>query len=634
MIKELSTFIQTLDPDFKALGMKPKEGLHILLRIQTDEDTILMDENSLAGWGYTKTKNPDAAELSLIDRCAALSQVSWCVNTNKCFDLPTKAIHSCSPYCVAIKRENLVGGEKYKKNEQGKKSQVYERINAYFAKTFDLIEDGSEKQRVEVFKYALNSQEKFHAWLDQIPAFAEMKDAEYVIFYLDEPIEKFQQTNAAYLADKLFNTSDYNQTIAETTFGTSDFFNGYPTKKPFLTHQSAAFDIAGLISAEEARYLYEFQDIIGRGILPRPLPLFIYQEELKVKGKRSLRDASIALFKAEAEAGRNIGYKEIIEALYQDYQDQFGNYYLLFYQRGEIKDFDFVSKFEYELKDENGKPWEIEDHFQIKYRRKIENVFDFQYAVLLPVFNNALVVKTKVGGFQYKYFDDIDAKYCKSDNTYLLVMTYRRAFYDFIYKSKREAISQPTFDRIMLTSVLDDIRLDEIKNGYHSQNVSIRQKLNIWFSLSENFNQKIVTSPTMASRLKDHRAFIKQLAKGETSIETDDQYAFTVGQVIYYLFSKSRTDDRSYKRLEPFMQQVHAEELNKAISRLFDTYKHENFSGNFRNPFAEVMDYQTAANIRNLMPTILAGIFSQNELFRDKDGNEEVAEILESTTEE
>lgn len=633
MIKELSTFVQTLDPDLKALGMKPKEGLHLMLRIQTDEDnTIFIDENSLRGWGYTKTKNPAPDETALIDYCATLAQVAWCVNTNKCFDLPTKAIHSCSPYCVAIKRENLVGGEKYQKNAQSKKTQVYERINDYFAKTFDLIEE-TEKQRVEVFKYSLNSEEKFQGWLDQIPAFADMKDAEYVIFYLDEPIEKYQQANTNYLADKLFNTSEYNKEVGEVTFGTSDFKNGFPTKKPFLMHQSAAFEIAGRISAKEARYLHEFQDIMGRGILPRPLPIFIHQEELKVEGKRSLRDASIALFKAEAEAGRNIGYKEIIEALYRDYEDQFGNYYLLFYQRGEIRDFDFVSKFEYEMKDENGKPWEIKDYFQIKYQRKIENVFDFQYAVLLPVFNNALVVKTKVGGFQYKYFDDIDAKYCKSDNTYLLVMTYRKAFYDFIYKSKREAVSQETFDRILLTSTLDDIKLDEIKNGYHSQNVSIRQKLNIWFSLSEKFNNnQKPTSETMASRLQEHRAFIKQLAKGETSIQTDDEYAFTVGQVIYYLFSKSKTADRSYKRLEPFMQQVRAEELNKAISRLFDTYKHENFSANFRNPFAEVMDYQTSKNIRDLMPTILAGVFSQNALFSDKEG-EEVAEILESTEE-
>lgn len=632
MIKELSTFVQALDSEFKGLGVKPKEGLHILLKVRQEEDSVFIDESSLVGWVYTKSKNLKQEEEILLGRCASLAQLSWCVNTNKCFDLPTKAIHSCSPYCLAIKKENLVNGEKYVKNHRDKKSQVYERISAYFGKALDLLQNETDKQRVELFKYALNSEQSFHSWLAHIPVYSEMKDAEYVIFYLDEPVAKYQKANDVYLADKLFNTNEYNLIVEETTFGTSDFFNGYPTKKPFLTHQSAVFDIAGRISAQEAKHLYEFQDLIGRNILPRPLPIFIHQDELKTEGKKNIRDASISLFKQDAALGKRRGYKEIIEDLYKDYKDQLGNYYLLFYQAGEIKDFDFVPKFEYELKDEKGAAWEIKDLFKINYRRHIENVFDFQYAVLLPVFNNALIVKTKMGDFQHRYFDDIDAKYCKSDATFLMVMTYRKAFYDFIYKSKREVVNQHTFDKIMLSSILDDIRLDEFKNNLNSQNVSIRQKLNIWFSLSENFNQLTLTTETMASKLQAHRAYMKQLAKGEAYIENDEQYAFAVGQVIYYLLRKSKTADRSYKRLEPFMQQVQSKELNKAIARLFDTYKHENFSTKFRTPFAEVLDYETKTNIRDLIPSILAGVFSENELFSDKENNE-IKETQDETEE-
>ena len=73
----------------------------------------------------------------------------------------------------------------------------------------------------------------------------------------------------------------------------------------------------------------------------------------------------------------------------------------------------------------------------------------------------------------------------------------------------------------------------------------------------------------------------------------------------------------------PFFQ---ASELNKAIARLFDTYKHENFSGNFRHPFASVMAYQTQANMRDYLPMMLAGIFSDNLLFsvnKSEETNEE-----------
>ncbi|MDJ1473778.1 hypothetical protein [Xanthocytophaga flava] len=622
MIKEISNFVESLDPEFKTLGMKPKEGLHILLRIQSDGETSFIDQNSLVSWGYTRKKNQSQEDVIFLQRCASLSQASWCVNTNKCFDLPLKAIHSCSPYCLALKRENLINGEKYSTNARDKKPQIYDRISTYFAKTFDLLNSEEDKQRVEIFKYALNSQEKLHTWLNLIPVFEEIKDAEYVIFYLDEPFEKYQNANAKYLGDKLFNTNDYNQVSNTITYGTSDFFNGFPTKKPFLTHQTATFDISGRIAAQEAKALYEFLDIIGRGILPKPLPIFIYNEELQ--------GDAIALFKTGAEEGKKIGYQTIIESLYKSHKENFGNYYLLFYQAGEIKDFDFVSKFEYELRDKEGNAWEIKDLFDINYTRSITNVFELQYAVLVPIFNNALVSKTKAGDFQFKYFDDVDAKYCKSDNTYLLVVTYRKAFYDFIYKSKRQAISQSVFDHILQTGILDDMRLDEFKNNQHSQNGSIRRKLNIWFSLSEKFNQYHKSTDTMGNNLQTHREFIKKLAKGEANIQTDDQYAFTVGQVIYYLLSKSKTADRSYKRLEPFLQQVHAKELNKAIARLFDTYKHEEFSSNFRIPFAEVMDYETKANMRDFMPITLAGIFSKNALFSNKEEQEVETQIQES----
>lgn len=611
MLRELINFTDSLDPEFKALGMKHKEGLHIFLEVQNDGERFWIDEKMDVVFTRKKELTPD--ENALIKRTSTLTQLSWCVNTNKCFDLPIKAIHSCSPYCLALKRENLVGGEKYSSNVSGKKSQVYERINAYFGKASELLDSEEEKQYVEIFKNALNTEERFQFWVENSGYWSELKDSDYVIFYLNESIEKYQATNKKYLADKLFNKSEYNVEVKESVFGTSDFFNTFSTSKAFLMHQSASFDIAGRISASDAKSLYEFQDIIGRNILPKPLPIFIHKDELK-------KDA-IALFKKAAESGDKIGYQQIIEKLYDKHKDDFGNYYLLFYSFGEIKDFDFVSKFEYELIDSEGDKWEIQDLFGVKNNRTLDNVFDLHFAVMQPAFNNSLVMKTKTGDFQYRYFDDIDAKYCKSDNTFLLVNKYRKAFYDFIYKSKRQAVTSLMFHDIMRTSILDDLRLDELKNGNHSERFSILQKLNIWFSLYEKFdlqNNK-TNAESMASKLKVHREFIEKLSKGETSIESDDQYAFAVGQVIYYLLTKSKTSDTSYKRLEPFVQQVHAKELNKAIARLFDTYKHEPFSSNFRNPFAEVMDYETSANIRDFMPTLLAGVFSKNALFSDKD---------------
>ena len=66
----------------------------------------------------------------------------------------------------------------------------------------------------------------------------------------------------------------------------------------------------------------------------------------------------------------------------------------------------------------------------------------------------------------------------------------------------------------------------------------------------------------MASKLEEQRVFMVALSQGEAILENDEQYAFAAGQVIYYLLHKSKTADKSYKRLEPFLQQVHASGLS------------------------------------------------------------------------
>lgn len=596
MILEINNFMNALSPDLKQIGLKAKEGLHVLLKIQEKDGRIFMDQNSVEK--VCLTRKATEFDGAFLQKCAKLVQVAWCVNTNKCFDLPAKGIHSCSPYCVALKRESLEGGGKYTKD----KTKIYDRINSYFANALALVEDDPEKERLKVFQNFINSKEKLENLLRKSEIdFNEIKDKEYIILYLDEEIDKYNRVNERYLSDKLFNTNEYNIEVDGEIFGTSDFLNGFPTKKPFLSHQSASFNIAGRISGKMARNLYEFQDLMGRNILPRPLPLFIYQDELQEK--------YIRIFDKSLKEGTRIGYRDIIRSLYTNHQEDLKNYYLLYYYGGTICDFDFVSKFRYLLFSKEQEYWEIKDHFNISFREKIYNVFELEEKVLRILFNNSLIVTTKTGDLLCKYFDELDAKYCKSENNYLLILKYRKAFYDYIYKSRTQAITRSIFESILLSGILDDIRQDERYN--------ILAKMNIWFSLAEKFDLQTKNKDTMADKLEENRELMTALKKGKVKLQNDAQYAFAVGQVIYYLLSKSKTSDKSYKRLEPFLQQVHASELNKAIARLFDTYKHENFSANFKYPFASVMAYETKVNMREYMPMMLAGFFSENQLFAE-----------------
>jgi CRISPR-associated protein Csh1 len=600
MLKEVTTFVNNLDPDFKNLGIKPKDGLHVLLKIQKDGNRAFIDRTIEPLSCYTGKKNITDEEFRFLKYCNTLSQVAWMVDTNKCFDTDTKAIHSCSPYCLAIKKTNLIDGEKYKERSGKNKSLVYDNILSYFSKAKTMLENDENKGIVSVFAEAVDTKEKLHSWLNQIPDYDKVKDGEYIIFYLDYPIDEYQAANEKYLSDKLFNTPKFTISLDEEQWGTSNFFNGYPSKKPFLTHQSATFDISGRISANEALALFEFKDLLDRGILPKPLPIFIHKDEIV---------ESIVLFKKGAEADVKLSYKEIIEALYKKYKDELGNYYLLFYQAGEVKDYDFVPVFKYDFSAR------IENHFMLKSGEliqpeiEIETVFDLEYYV----FNKLIGNKYR----KVDYFKDLDTEDYNDrakvpnkvyTNTFYCYSKFRKAVYDFVYKSKRQGINENIFYEMVFLSLKDDLHYD---NEYQ-----IKEKLNIWFSLYEKFCSKKYNE-TMASKLKGYREFIENVTNekvDEDSI-TDEQFMFAAGQVINYLLYKSRSSDQSYKLLEPYLQKTNCTELKKAIANDFSRYKHENFSSNFEKVASIVLSYETEKNIKTYLPELLSGVFSKNQLF-------------------
>jgi len=425
MIKEIVPFTERLPEKLKAEGLKPKEGLHILLTMKQENDTWKMDTENIR-WEHYSKKDEEISDF--LEKCVQLQINAWMIDTNKCFDLPTKAIHSCSPYCVGFKREHLEGGKKFEANAGKKKDQIADRLGAYFSKASELV-DEEEQQRIKVFEQVFTNPEHplyFLNLLSENEKYAELGEGEYIIFYLDETLETYQAAHERYLAEKLFNTAKYNTKPNENglIYGTNNFFNGFNGSMPFLLHQSATFDISGRISNEEAKKLFEFQQILPRKTLPNPLPIFIYQEELQSE--------VIGLFRM---SGYKIGYKEIVETLWDKYKDDFANYYLLHYQNTKdglvFNDFDFVSKFEYELKDADGQSWRIQNLFGKTNGYDVSNVFEFQNQVVRQIFNNQLIVKDTKDSWRYKYFDEIEEKYCKSARNRLNILKFRKAFYGF-----------------------------------------------------------------------------------------------------------------------------------------------------------------------------------------------------------
>jgi len=648
MIKELVNFSKSLSEDFKSLGKKTKEGLHILLQAKENGEI-----NSTADTIHFEYYNKKIDEVSpFLKKCLQLQENAWMIDTNKCLDTTTRAIHSCSPFSVGIKKDNLIGGKNYEKRKSEGKSLVYDSFDNYFEKAADLLEtveneyiinvsesfasffinkswkvvlDDIENQRATKYdliqskiehlkeknkqiKDKVNKaviQEQIENLEEEAIIFQPLSDGEYIIFYVDVGIEFYKMTHTKYLDERLFNTSKYNTkpNSEGLIYGTSDFMNTFNAKMPFLMHQSATFDIPNRISNLDAIALFEFEDVLKNKTLPNPLPVFVYKSEL--------REKVIALY---AEGRRN--FRDIIESLYQSYKDDFQNYYLLNWSNTRdgivFNDFDFVPKFDYELKNGEGIP--IQNFFEIrskedkgmKYYGELKNVFELEDRVFKSLIQNKY--------HRVNYFSEFKTdEYERMPLTFLSFSKYRKAIYDYVYKSNRNAIGGKEFDELIFNSILDDFKK---ANEY-----GIKDKLNYWYSLYNFFHKNNVN---MASKLKEYQEFVSDLIEGKADLDqaADEHFAFAAGQVIYYLLSKSKSEDTSFRLMEPYLQKTNCKALQENIADDFTRYKHENFSRNFENVAAFVLSYKTDQNLKRLQPQLLSGLFANNQLFSNINKNE------------
>lgn len=650
MLKELINFTNSLPDNFKSLGATPKEGLHILL--QVDDKGNLNTKSEIIRYGfYSKKLKNELSEV--LEKCKRLQENAWCVNTNKCFDLPMKAIQSCSPICVAFKKEHIQGGVKYEANSEKGKPQIQERFSDYFDKAENLLTEDEtfyeaflnfktffenkswevvlkdiENQRDAQFQILSNKsealkerqksvsdkiekeslKEQITDAQTQMVSFQPLTDSDYILFYLDFPLETYKTTHGKYLDDKLFNTDKYNTDPNEEglIYGTNDFQNGYNANMPFLMHQTATFDITGRISNLEAKALYEFSNVLPRKNLPNPLPIFIYNEEFKEK--------VIAVY-----SEKRISFTEIVKELYNVYKDDFRNYYLLNWsntQNGIVfNDFDFVSQFQFGVGDAHT-GLQIENHFNLyedgkpKHYPPMKNIFQLEEKVLKYLVQNKY--------HRVDYFSDFKKEdYESHDFTFLSFCKYRKAIYDYVYKSNRATIHQKQFDELVFNAIRDDL--------HNSSEYGIKHKLNIWYSLHEYFHKSNTkTNDTMANKLKEHQHFVAELIEetAETASATDNDFAFAAGQVIYYLMNKSKSEDNSLRLLEPYMQKSNCRQLQLTITKDLERYKHENFSRNFGRVVAFVLAHSTDENMKNLHPELLSGLFSDNQLYSNHNKND------------
>lgn len=117
--------------EFKNLGSTPKEGLHIRMKLFVSESGETKIDTSY--FEYEQYSKKAKGEISdFLSQCKLLHQNAWCIDTNKCFDLPTKAIHTCSPFAVAFRNRTFGRREKFKADIGKRRNQSMNALKIFY----------------------------------------------------------------------------------------------------------------------------------------------------------------------------------------------------------------------------------------------------------------------------------------------------------------------------------------------------------------------------------------------------------------------------------------------------------------------------------------------------------------------
>lgn len=632
MLQEIINYTRHLkenSPQIFEQNIEPSKGLHIFIELDEEGNTINFPGEKGVNWDYYdgKEMSPFLNEIIKLEQEGIRigTRMDKVLDTAKVENSKKFQIFSCSPFVLNFKKQS------YK--------LIASRLNSFFDNAINTCigyNDNAEilKQKILAFKNAVRerlkqldiyTKNKSNAddIIENHSFFDEMKDDFFISFYCKNvDFSEYRLAHLTYLKQNLFNKNNYNsdKEITDTTYGLSSFFNGLNSKKIFLEHKTSSLykGIAGRIQAKDTVFLNDFSLLLRRKVFPQPLPIFIDKNEF------TNSDEILKIFKEDG----SLTYSQILKIIFKSNKNiVLQNYYLFFFNyKNELEDFDFVSKFQYSLKENDSYPeiinlFEIKENKELKQNRLIKNIFQFEADIVKTIFNNALVkINTDKNEYRVNYFGEMKPEYVSGgEPVFQIILKYRKAFYDYIYKSKTQALNCYMWDEIMWNSILGDLQNTNFDKKYYIEQ-GIKEKLNIWFSLYNYFtNNK--NRIDMASKIPELLEKMKVVANSDNEhFETTEEFAFGAGQVIYYLLNQSKATERTHALLEPFIQKVKAEQLQNSIAQAINMYKHElSFGqGRFERLSREVLAFDTNDNLKDKQRFLLAGYFATPAIYEKK----------------
>ena len=562
-----------LDECLRIFKQELKDNTNLVLNtiILADGDYVLVHSDGTYDVEKIKYSKKDHCliekpEDEIYDKLCFYDYQSRLISVDKSQD-SKKTIHSNNYLSLFVKKESFKNGkmndgaiERYFKaleNPQdkykGKDLQMYNFVNDSISE-IDQERLLHNKQWLKEHIYNLEGVD--YNEKDYLKIFFEVDDQ----LYIDE--------GNRYLLTKIFNCNDYNVYDNSTVYGVPNYNLQLNAKKPFLKNKTRMQEIPYLLSLEDALLHKQFFDYLLNRASTGKSNVYINEDDDK-----------------------RIYCLDNIENI-----DKGFNGFYLKTKKGtelEIHYMDVVTDYKMYLKplfDFENVIGALDDecYREYKYRNDVEKLI-----------NNILFSKYLINNY-FTAPDDIKA--IKTDTVYKKnILTCRNAIFAWTRAGRVDNIGY-VLPKAALEVVINSIRKEYIK--------SAQKQLNLYFALNKYFNKQ-------ENDMEDIRESLRTKVNSEHQnvIENDLEYSFAVGQIIYFLQTKSKAKKRTQDFINQFIIIRNDAVLKNKLRQFYRKYDYEMAieDKRFKNLYGMVELYLNVGKIDQGM--LLAGYLGENLIY-------------------
>ncbi|WP_326910562.1 type I-B CRISPR-associated protein Cas8b/Csh1 [Sedimentibacter sp. MB31-C6] len=546
-------------------------------------DELITDNHKLDDGTYVLISNDGAIKYENIlevnkknydevssEKFVVMDYLSKLLEMNKPID-NSKTIHSNNYYSFWIKKDkieeklnnDIIDGY-YNNLLNPKKTELYSIIEKEIG-----LPDGAKIK-------------KYKAWIKDnifniIKKYGFKDDKNYIKIFFEASIEEYDRENKRYMLPNIYNSKDYNIKINDIIYGMPNNNIGLNPKKPYLDNKNRKITTPYLISQDEVLLQKKLFDYLYN-LANKGYTNIYVDKKIKPVGNTELLDENFCGYFLRLKKGKEV----------------------------EIHDFDNISFYTPLLKNFKLKQVISVDSINNTNKGTLSYGKVYKFKELQEYINTLFFSKFLVGNF---FTDAKDIKLNDSIIKEELIKS-RTAYFNWFYKGYENSV-KPLFKESSLRIIKNSVN-----KGYDFKAL---EQLNLRESILEYFGG----DSKMAERLDVAYEGLRQKAgkKEISSIISDDEYYFAVGQVVYYLLSQSQSTKRQQSLINPIINSNNYEILLQRIKGLYKkyNYKIEFSSLKFSNLYGMILRY-IPKDKRVNDDVLLAGFLCKNIIYEKEGG--------------